>query len=869
MDIKTKHKLKKLVRELDSIRGRHTELVSVYLPQGYDINKAISHLSEEQGTASNIKDSRTRKNVQDSLEKAVRTLRLYKRIPENGIAIFAGNASSDESKVDIKVWTLEPPEPFRQRIYRCDQTFKTDLIKELMEYKEVFGLVVMDRREATIGILKGPRIDVLASEDSIVPGKFKAGGQCEIFGTLVQCSDGNIVKIEDSHNPIRVKSLNINAKTLQDSNITDKWYVNKNKVYNIITKYPQIKLGCSGEHVLFVNTADGIIEKQVSELKKNDQLIMPQRIKINGKQQTLESKRYYNSFIIKKKGMNLLKQKRLDSKLLQRELAKRMGTTQTTISSYEIGKLHADREELRKVCEALGIDFYNFILNYAEPYKYGDIKLPKVLDKTLSQFIGYFIGDGNIEKDRIAFSEQRKQVAMDYKKKFGKYFNIKPAYKFRESKNYHQLRFTSRPLVRLITNEFVQIGNKTLEANVPIKVMQSKDDVVAGFLKGLFDAEGYINPGQAVGIATINKTLIEQIRLLLLRFSIIASFSSYDNHTNPWSKKPIYKLQINEKESLSNFKKYMGFTSHEKTKNLNKLIKNKSEKSLVRQVLVPGTEIAKLIHSHGYSLRKFKSVSDFFRNKRLMSKATFKRSILNVVKDKKLYKKLKQIYDCEVIPVAIDRIEIEEKKTPMVDISVQNENFLANGIISHNSAQRFHRLIEGLALAFYKKVAMMCNQEFLPRIKEIKGIIIGGPGHSKNEFAEELNQQLKDKIIAIQDITYTDESGLHHLVEKSKEILAKEAITEEKEIMNRFLVTLAKEPGRAVYGEEAVKEAINLGAVEVILLSEKLTDEKIEEMEALANNYGTEVRLISIETREGVQLKDLKGIAAILRYPIK
>lgn len=362
MDAKTKHKLKKLINELDAIRGRHTELVSVYLPAGYDLNKAISHLSEEQSTASNIKDARTRKNVQDSLERAIRTLRLYKRVPQNGLAIFSGNASKDESKIDIQVWTVEPPEPLTQRIYRCDQTFKTDILKEQFEYKEAYGLVVMDRREATIGLLKGPRIEMLAHITSDVPGKFKAGGQ---------------------------------------------------------------------------------------------------------------------------------------------------------------------------------------------------------------------------------------------------------------------------------------------------------------------------------------------------------------------------------------------------------------------------------------------------------------------------------------------------------------------------SAQRFHRLIEGLALAFYKKAAQLTQEEFLPKLKDIKGIIIGGPGHSKNEYADELNQQLKDKIIAIQDITYTDESGLHHLVEKSKEILAKEAITEEKEIVNRFLTTLAKEPGKAAYGEEAVKEAMSLGAVEVVLLSEKLSDAKIDEFEELAIKYGAEVKLVSIETQEGVQLRDLKGIAAILRYPIK
>ena len=66
-----KHKLKKFIKDLSSHKGRHTNLVSVYIPRGYDINKIIQHLSQESGTATNIKDATTRKNVIDSLEKMI------------------------------------------------------------------------------------------------------------------------------------------------------------------------------------------------------------------------------------------------------------------------------------------------------------------------------------------------------------------------------------------------------------------------------------------------------------------------------------------------------------------------------------------------------------------------------------------------------------------------------------------------------------------------------------------------------------------------------------------------------------------------------------------------------------------------------
>lgn len=174
-----KQKLRKFIRELEGFRGRHTELVSVYIPAGYDLNKIIQHLQEEQGTASNIKDKNTRNNVIDSLERMIRHLRLFKRTPENGLAVFAGNASHREDQTDIKIWSIEPPQPLKTRLYRCDQTFILDLLSEMLSVKETYGLIVIDNREANVGLLRGTLITEIAAFQSQVPGKIKVGGQSQ------------------------------------------------------------------------------------------------------------------------------------------------------------------------------------------------------------------------------------------------------------------------------------------------------------------------------------------------------------------------------------------------------------------------------------------------------------------------------------------------------------------------------------------------------------------------------------------------------------------------------------------------------------------------------------------------------------------
>lgn len=174
---KQRFELKKFVRELSQHRGRHTELVTVYIPSGYDINKIINHLKQEQGTATNIKSASTRKNVIDALERMIQHLRIFKQTPPNGLAVFSGNVAAKEGQSDVKVWSIEPPVPLKTRIYRCDKAFLLDLLEDMAATKEVYGMVVMDRRDAMIAFLKGKTIVPLLKTHSEVPGKTKAGGQ--------------------------------------------------------------------------------------------------------------------------------------------------------------------------------------------------------------------------------------------------------------------------------------------------------------------------------------------------------------------------------------------------------------------------------------------------------------------------------------------------------------------------------------------------------------------------------------------------------------------------------------------------------------------------------------------------------------------
>ncbi len=166
-----------MLNQLKGMHGRGTELVSVYIPPGYEIAKISNELKQEQGTATNIKSKSTRKNVVSALERIVQHLRLHPRAPEHGMAVFCGNVSEREGQQDIQIFPVVPPFPINNKLYRCSQRFILGPLFEMLQFMDTYGLLVLDRGGATIAFLKGKRIDIVRDVKSMVPGKFRAGGQ--------------------------------------------------------------------------------------------------------------------------------------------------------------------------------------------------------------------------------------------------------------------------------------------------------------------------------------------------------------------------------------------------------------------------------------------------------------------------------------------------------------------------------------------------------------------------------------------------------------------------------------------------------------------------------------------------------------------
>lgn len=171
-------RLKRTLDLLASKEGRGTELITLYVPPDRQIHEVMSNLREEAGTATNIKSRTTRKNVLEAIEKTMQRLKLFRRPPPNGLVIFCGAIPQDGPGTErMETYVLEPPEPIRVYLYRCDNRFHTEPLLEILREKETFGIILIDGNDAVIATLRGRRVSIVKEMSSGIPGKHRAGGQ--------------------------------------------------------------------------------------------------------------------------------------------------------------------------------------------------------------------------------------------------------------------------------------------------------------------------------------------------------------------------------------------------------------------------------------------------------------------------------------------------------------------------------------------------------------------------------------------------------------------------------------------------------------------------------------------------------------------
>ncbi|PHH73056.1 hypothetical protein CDD80_4081 [Ophiocordyceps camponoti-rufipedis] len=188
-------KVKKLIKRLEAARGNGTSMISLIIPPKDQVSRAAKMLAEEYGTASNIKSRVNRQSVLSAITSTQQRLKLYNKVPPNGLVIYCGEILTQEGKERKVNIDFEPFKPINTSLYLCDNKFHTEALAELLESDQKFGFIVMDGNGALFGTLSGNTRDVVHKFSVDLPKKHGRGGQSALrFARLREEKRHNYVR---------------------------------------------------------------------------------------------------------------------------------------------------------------------------------------------------------------------------------------------------------------------------------------------------------------------------------------------------------------------------------------------------------------------------------------------------------------------------------------------------------------------------------------------------------------------------------------------------------------------------------------------------------------------------------------------------
>ena len=134
-------------------------------------------LTDEYGTASNIKSRVNRLSVLGAITSTQQKLKLYNKVPENGLVLYCGTILTDDGKEKKVNIDFEPFKPINTSLYLCDNKFHTEALNELLEDDDTFGFIIMDGNGCLYATLQGNTRAVLHKFTVDLPKKHGRGGQ--------------------------------------------------------------------------------------------------------------------------------------------------------------------------------------------------------------------------------------------------------------------------------------------------------------------------------------------------------------------------------------------------------------------------------------------------------------------------------------------------------------------------------------------------------------------------------------------------------------------------------------------------------------------------------------------------------------------
>ncbi|KAJ2756268.1 translation termination factor eRF1 [Coemansia aciculifera] len=178
-------KMKRLIKSLSLARGSGTSMISLVMPPKDQISIMNNTLTNEYGTASNIKSRVNRLSVLSAITSAQQCLKHYSRVPPKGLVVYCGTILTDEGKEKKVSIHFEPFKPINTSLYLCDNKFHVEALQELLDNDSSFGFIIIDGNGCLYGRVTGNTREVITHFSVDLPKKHGRGGQsAQRFGRI-------------------------------------------------------------------------------------------------------------------------------------------------------------------------------------------------------------------------------------------------------------------------------------------------------------------------------------------------------------------------------------------------------------------------------------------------------------------------------------------------------------------------------------------------------------------------------------------------------------------------------------------------------------------------------------------------------------
>ncbi len=911
------YKIRKAISELSSKEGRGTELVSLYIPPKKPVHEVIAYLRNEWGTAGNIKSDTTRNHVQDALTKTMQRLKLYRETPENGLVIFSGALPTNGPGSEvIRLNEIVPPKPVNTFLYMCLAPETKVLMddgsqKSMEELKsswkdervmswnanehELQGSIVRDYLRIPAGDRKTYRLTVesgrsiLGTEDH--PFWTARGwvrlGQLRKDDLVCLMPVADLTASTGAHEPKQRRVL-LDEESIRRASHSSK---NVGLVIRRLKKQGLLPLYTDDPRL-------AIITRILGHLFSDGSFYLTAEKRRSGPY----SSHVFDFCLGSKSDEDEL---RTDFAKLGRKLPAGFETAHKINvegRSYLTRTRHVKLRDtaMAALFSALGAPVGDKAKRGAEVPSWLAGSSPDVLREFLA---AYFGGDGTVPRivgrnlvsqSSVGFHRviQKKSSGLKFAEQLTSIFSklgiaidgidCKPGYIRKDGdltveirlritmsegnilKLCHGvgIRYCSRKaLTSTLVGEYLRIKSRVRQRN------REK----AAMAKRLREDELQV---KQIGelLASPNRTVTNWIRgttgSQLVKASQMPTFEEWARVARTGLQEPLLWESVVSIESEQ--------------------IKD------VRDLMVDS-------EGHNFFANGFlvHNCDDHFHVEYLR----------DMLKAEKVYGILAlDSNDVGIGILAGDRLDIEDVMTSGISGKTRKGG---------QSARRYERGREMELTYFFNRVSEHVTRIFINDHK-VNGIIVGGPGPTKDNFLKDgyLDYRLQNNIIEVIDTSYGGREGVREIVEKAADKLENVRLLEEKKLVQKFLGEVNRTNGLAVYGLPRIVDALSRSNIDVILLSDDInttkvkmtckkcqtvkekivenskrikvtqemlaepcascgsTDYELEEedivdvLEEKAIQIGAKVEMISSGTEEGMMLKSFGGAAGFLRYKI-